>query len=236
MYGELYEEHGPLVHAYSRPVESEVGSITYVMDFSRSYGVPVSICHVSTKGGLELTKEDGKAKAESTIHHSLLDHEDLRRLGAFGKMNPPLRERIDVDYVFGSIIRGDVDFIGTDHAPHTSGEKQVGFMDAPSGVPSVEHYGNFACLLLSRGMDPKDLARATSYNATQFFGFPEKGRIEEGYLADLVVLDTKRPVRVRKPYQAKCGWSPFEGMEFPGGVSYTIRRGKIITENGKLMV
>ncbi|MCK4714947.1 MAG: dihydroorotase family protein, partial [Candidatus Aenigmarchaeota archaeon] len=155
---------------------------------------------------------------------------------AFGKMNPPLRERGDADYIMDSVLKGDVDFIGTDHAPHTRQEKETGFMEAPSGVPTAEHYGWFASLLLSRGMEPASVARSTSYNAAQFFGLDDKARIEEGYLADLAVLDTRRPSKVKPPYQTKCGWSPLEGMEFPGRVSHTIRRGRIIAENGKVLV
>jgi dihydroorotase len=236
-YRNRFGEHGPLVHALARPPESEVRAIGDVLGFSRKHGVPVSVCHVSTMEGMKLVKGDGKARAEATIHHSLLDHGDLRRLGPLGKMNPPLRNRQDRDYVMESVIRGDVPFIVTDHAPHTLEEKRAGdFWNAPSGVPTVEHYGNFAALLLARGMGPKELARATSYNATQFFKLEGKGRIEEGCLADLVILDTRRPVRVGPPYQAKCGWSPLEGMEFPGGPSYTIRRGRVIVEGGRLLV
>ena len=231
-----FREHGPLVHALSRPAGSEAKAIRDALDFSGKYRVLLSVCHVSTMEGMNLIKSDGKAKAESTMYHPILDSRDLERLGAFGKMNPPLRERSDADYIMDSVLKGDADFIGTDHAPHTRQEKEMGFMEAPSGVPSIEHYGCFASLLLSRGMSPAGLARATSYNAARFFGLEDKARIEEGYVADLAVLDTMRPSEVKPPYQTKCGWSPLEGMEFPGRVSYTMRRGSIIAENGKVLV
>jgi dihydroorotase len=185
---------------------------------------------------MRLIKKDGKAKAEATIYHSLMDHDDLHRLGARGKTNPPMRERSDADYIFRSLLSGDIDYVGTDHAPHTLEEKGVHFMEAPTGVPTTEYYGSFAALLLSRGMEPGNVARVTSYNATQFFGLEAKGRIEEGFLADLAVLDTAGRVKVKPPYQTKCGWSPLEGMEFPGSVTRTIRRGRIIAENGKVLV
>ncbi len=228
-------ENDPLSHAFSRPAESEVSAIRDALGLSSKYGVPLSVCHVSTGEGMRLVMGGG-ARAEATIHHSLLDRRDLERLGAFGKMNPPLREREDADSIMESVMKGDVSFIGTDHAPHTRQEKGMAFQDAPSGVPGIEHYGCFAGLLLSGGMKPEQLARATSYNASQFFGFAEKARIEEGFLADLVVMDTARRVEVRPPYQAKCGWSPLEGMSFPGSPSCTIRRGRVVMENGRVLV
>ncbi len=238
-YGSRFNELGPMMHSLMRPGEAETEAIYHALGFSDSYGVPVTICHVSTKRGLELIREHGRAKSEATIHHQVLCQDDLSRLGAFGKMNPPLRPREDMEYVSGSMVGGNVDFLATDHAPHTREEKEAGFVQAPSGVPSVEHYGGFACLLLERGMEPKQLARATSYNAAQFYGFHEKGRIEEGYLANLTVLERtsmKRCTEIGPPYQTKCGWSPFEGMDFPGRAAYTIVRGKIVAEMGGLLV
>lgn len=236
IHARRFGEIGPVVHALSRPAESEVKAIGDALGLSRKYGVPLSVCHVSTMEGLRLIKRDGKAKAETTIHHSLMDLSDLDRLGARGKMNPPLRERSNADYIFKSLLSGEVDFIGTDHAPHTLEEKGVDFMEAPAGVPTAEHYGSFAALLLSRGMEPEDVARVTSYNASQFFALEDKARIEEGFLADLAVMETAGRVKVGPPYQARCGWSPLEGMEFPGRVTHTIRRGRIIAENGKVLV
>ena len=236
VHGSRFSERGYLVHALSRPAESEVKAIGDALGLSRKHGLRLSVCHVSTREGLGLIKRDGKAKAEATIHHSLMEQGDLERLGSKGKMNPPLRERRDADYIFKSILSGEVDYVGTDHAPHTLEEKAFHFMEAPAGVPTVEHYGSFAALLLSKGMGPEDVARVTSYNAARFFGMEGKGRIEEGFLADLAVLDTAGRVRVGPPYQAKCGWSPLEGMEFPGRVTRTIRRGRIIAENGKVLI
>jgi dihydroorotase len=230
-------ELGALAHSLSRPPESEVKAIGDALGIARRYGVPTCICHVSTRDGMKLIHGDGRARAEATLHHSLLSHGDFRRLGPLGKMNPPLRETRDRDYIFKSVMDGSVNLIVTDHAPHALWEKQAdSFWDVPSGVPSVEHYGSFAALLLTRGMEPRDLAMATSYNAAKFFGLEGKGRIEEGFLADLTVLNTRDPAAVRPPYQTKCGWSPYEGMVFPGGASYTIRRGKVIAERGRVLV
>jgi dihydroorotase len=236
-YRNLFSRHGPLIHSLARPGESEAKAIGDVLSLASKYSVPVCICHVSTRMGMQMLERDSRVRAEATLHHSLLDLEDFRRLGPLGKINPPLRGAGDRDYIFGSVLGGRADFLVTDHAPHTLEEKQArNFWDAPSGVPGIEHYGNFAALLLARGMGLKELARATSYNAAEFYNLEGKGRIGEGFLADLTVLDTRRPFRVRPPYQSKCGWSPYEGMEFSGGVSYTIRRGRVIAEKGRLLV
>ena len=231
-----FEDHGNLAHALSRPVESEAKAIRDALGLADRHGVRLSVCHVSTMKGMLAVKANNRARAEASMHHSLLNHGDMERLGALGKMNPPLRRSIDQEFMLKSILNGDVNFVGTDHAPHALDEKQAGFSEAPSGVPAVEHYGLFAALLLDKGMGTKELARVTSHNAAEFFGFSDKARIEEGYLADLVVLDTGKTFRVGPPYQAKCGWSPFEGFRFPGRVNCTIKSGKVIVENGKLRV
>jgi dihydroorotase len=192
------------------------------------------VCHVSTGEAARIARESG-SRTECTIYHSLMNQGHLERLGAWAKMNPPLRSGEESGFILESLLSGGMDFIGTDHAPHTRKEKSAGFMEAPCGVPSVEHYGSFAALLLERGMSPQALARATSYNAAKFFGLQGKGRIEEGFRADLAVLDTASGGAVKPPYQTKCGWSPLEGMRFPGGVSYAIRRGRIIVDRGKLV-
>jgi dihydroorotase len=235
-HGGGFDQHGFLIHSYSRPPESEARSIRDVLSLGNRFQIPLCICHVSTQEGMRLVEADGKARFEATIHHSLLDHGHFRELGPLGKVNPPIRDAQDREQVFNSVLGGRVPFVVTDHAPHTLEEKGAGFQDVPSGLPSIEHFGNFVSLLLSRGMDLKQLARSTSLNAVEFFGLGEKGRIEEGFLADLTVLDLARQVKIRPPYQTKCGWSPFEGMEFPGSVSHTIKSGKIIADNGQLRV
>jgi dihydroorotase len=237
-YRDKFEQYGYLVHALSRPPESEDEAIKNALGFSRKYGVSLSVCHVSIKNGLVNIQRDDKAKSEVNLYHPLYDIEELETHGASRKMNPPLREREDVNYLMDSLVKGDVSFVGTDHAPHTLEEKGVkDFWAVPSGVPSVENYGSFVASLIKHlGMEPQTLAGVTSYNAAQFFGLKGKGRIKEGYLGDLVVLDINRPMKVKPLYKTKCGWSPFEGLEFPGGPTYTIRRGKIIMKRGRLLI
>jgi len=131
--------------------------------------------------------------------------------------------------VYERVADGTVDVVATDHAPHTRTEKQAGVRDAPSGVPGVE---TMLPLLLEEARQDRlsyervrDLVAA---NPAAIFGLPNKGRIEAGRDADLVLFDPDdaRPIR-GEDLHSKCGWTPFEGRTgvFP---ELTLLRGEVV--------
>ena len=102
-------------------------------------------------------------------------------------------------------------------------------------MPHLDTYGSFTAWLMSEyEFTPQEIARCCSYNPGQFFNqFSEEkyGQIQEGYAGSLTVVDPKAPITIeKKDLETKCGWSPFEGLEFPGSVKYTIHKGKIVYE------
>jgi len=124
-----------------------------------------------------------------------------------------------------------VDYVATDHAPHTLDEKIAG----ASGVPHLDTLGAFATWLMAeQEFSPTDIARVFAHNPGQFVRefLPQSlgkgfGLIAPGYVGSLTVLDPKRPYLVtRDSVKTKCGWSPFEGYILPGSVRYTVIRGK----------
>ena len=121
-----------------------------------------------------------------------------------------------------------VDYLASDHAPHTLEEKSRGI----SGQPHLDTYGAFVTwLLLEGGLTPERIAAVCSANPGEFvnpYTAPRKfGRIEPGYVASLTVLNLARPVTVRREdLKTKCGWSPFEGVTFPGSVEAVFIEGK----------
>lgn len=197
------------------------------------YGVPVVICHGSAASTISVFDDFGYAKSlmEFTPHHRLLSMSDFD--GPFRKMYPSLREESDRRAVEARLARGDRVTIGTDHAPHTREKKMVNVWDAPGGIPSDEHLGAFVGHLIRTGMEARTAARVSSYNAAQFFGLKDRGLIEEGMRADLVAIDLDCDGLVRPPYHTKCGWSPYEGMDFGARVTHTIAKGELIFENGE---
>ena len=127
---------------------------------------------------------------------------------------------------------GEIDYLATDHAPHTPAEKQAG----TSGVPHLDTYGAFAAWLMAEHrFTPADIARACAWNPGEFvrpflpagmgLGF---GKVARGYMGSLTVLDVSTPYNVtRETLKTKCGWSPFEGLILPGSVRYTVVKGKV---------
>jgi dihydroorotase len=150
-------------------------------------------------------------------------------------MNPPLRSEDRREAVFERVADGTVDMVATDHAPHTREEKDASIWDAPSGVPGVETA--LPLLLEAARKDELSYERVrdlTAANPADAFGLARKGMVEQGLMADLVLVDPDDSREIRgADLHSKCDWTPFEGMRgvFPeltmvrGNVVYDARAG-----------
>jgi len=144
-------------------------------------------------------------------------------------MNPPLRSPADREAMLEALRDGLIDYLATDHAPHTPQEKVRG---AP-GLPHLDTFGMFVCwLLLEQGFTPQRIAEVCSANPGKFvnpYSKEQFGRIKSGYAGSLTVLNLKKPYSVhRSELRTLCGWSPFEGFTFPGSVEAVIIRGQLM--------
>jgi dihydroorotase len=166
----------------------------------------------------------------------LLNMSDYDRIGTLAQMNPPLRSIHDNEVLWQALLDGTIDFIATDHAPHTLAEKAQGYPAAPSGMPGVE---TALPLMLTQAIAGKcTVAQVSNWMSTavaKAYGIPQKGVIAAGYDADLVLVDLQnyRPV-LRSELQTKCGWSPFEGWELTGHPVVTIVLGQVAYDHGQL--
>jgi len=169
---------------------------------------------------------------EVTPHHLYFDTSMITDANRrFLQMNPPLRGIKDRLAMIEGLKRGDIDYLATDHAPHTREEKLKGM----SGVPHLDTYGPFVTWLMDEhNFSPHDIARVCSENPGNFVnpflgeeygkGF---GKIEEGYAGNLTVIRPNKPITIRRQLiKSKCGWSPFEDITFPGRVVDTFVMGK----------
>lgn len=224
-------------HEERRPAEAEDSAVDFVLSLIGKYDINGNICHLSTKNALKKIKEAKsrgiKVTCEAAPHHLFFDRPMLTEYNRkWLQMNPPLRDREDRLEMIESLRAGDIDYLVTDHAPHTREEKARGI----SGVPQLDTYGCFVTWLMKdHAFTPQDIARVCSYNPGNFlrpflgevYG-KGLGKIEDGYAGSLTIIDPNSPVIVsRENLKTKCGWSPFEGIEFPGRVAYTIVRGKV---------
>ena len=220
-------------HEERRGEEAEVSAVDFALKLIEKYGLSGKICHCSTKKGIEKIKEAKargvKVMAEVSPHHLYYDAgiitEDNRK---WMQMNPPLRSPEDRDYLIRSLQDGTIDFLATDHAPHTKEEKLKGI----SGTPQLDTYGLFATWLMKeRNFSAFDIARVCNQNPGSFinkFSSDKYGKIEEGYAGSLTILDLNQSTTVtEEKLKTKCGWSPFLGVTFPGSVEMTIVKGKV---------
>lgn len=236
---ETLEQHkAQPTHISRRPSKAEIDATGFAIELIERYHLKGKLCHLSTREALQKVVE-AKARgvdvtSEVAPHHLYFDESMLTKENELWlQMNPPLRKKEDRMGLLGALKRGDIDYLATDHAPHTVQEKLKGV----SGVPHLDTYGLIACWLMNgQGFQPQDIARVCSYNPGAFVnqflpagslgkGF---GKIEEGYVGSLTVLDLGAKTKVvREELKTKCGWSPFEGVEFPGKARYTIVKGRV---------
>lgn len=220
-------------HEQQRPREAEASAVDFVLKLTAEHKLRSKICHVSTKEALEkiiaARKSGLPVTCEVTPHHLYFDEtgvsDSTRKLL---QVNPPLRSKADRQALLSALKTGNIDFLATDHAPHTIAEKKQGI----SGIPQLDTLGAFASWLMrEQGFSPQDISRVCAENPGRFishFTAQKFGRIAKGYVGSFTIIDPDSPLTVRKQdIKTKCGWSPFEGITFPGRVTHTIIRGKV---------
>lgn len=232
----LDENKNVSLHEDRRPRQAEYKAIDFALLMIEKYNLFGKICHCSTREGIEKiknAKDRGvKVTAEVSPHHLYYDTDILTAENRnWMQMNPPLRTHADKDYLIQALKDGVIDFLATDHAPHTKEEKLKGV----SGTPQLDTYGLVVSLLIKEhNFTPQEIVRVCSKNPGDFisqFTANKYGAIEIGYVGSLSILDLNKKTKVTEDIlKTKCGWSPFIGIEFPGAVSMTIIKGKIYEE------
>jgi dihydroorotase len=175
------------------------------------------------------------ATVEVTPQHLTLAAPDCYdRLGTFAQMNPPVREARHREGLWRAVAAGLVDVLGSDHAPHTREEKARPYPQSPSGMPGVQTMLPVMLDHVHRGrLSLERLVDLTGHGPQRIYNIAGKGRLSLGYDADIVLVDLKAKRRIEASWlQAKCGWSPFEGMEVTGWPVMTILRGRIVMREG----
>ncbi|MBH8565644.1 dihydroorotase [Nostoc sp. CENA67] len=230
--------HDPAVHSQIQDNLAALLATQLALKLSQKYQRRLHILHMSTAEEAELLRQ-GKPSwvtAEVTPQHLLLNTSAYEKIGTLAQMNPPLRSPHDNEVLWQALHDGVIDFIATDHAPHTLAEKAQEYPNTPSGMPGVET--SLALMLTAAKQGKCTVAQVVNWMSTavaKAYGIPNKGAIAPGYDADLVLVDlnTYRPVR-REELLTKCGWSPFEGWNLTGWAVTTIVGGQIVYDKGQL--
>lgn len=234
---EFANEHHVSIHSVIQDNTAALLATKFAVGLSKKYERRLHILHLSTAEEATFLRQDKPAwvTAEVTPQHLLLNTSAYKEIGSLAQMNPPLRSPHDNAVLWQALLDGVIDFIATDHAPHTLEEKAQTYPNTPSGMPGVE---TSLPLMLTQAITGKcTIQQVTNWMSTavaKAYGIKNKGAIAVGYDADLILVDLYHyhPV-LRAELQTKCGWSPFEGWNLTGWPQVTIVGGQVVYEYGQ---
>ena len=230
-YGEsLTTEFHPLI----RDERACLISSSMAVDLAKRHGTRLHILHISTKDELDLFRndiplKDKKITAEVCVHHLHFSADDYAELGNQIKCNPAIKSAGHRDALFPALLDDRLDVIATDHAPHTWEEKSQPYLQAPAGLPLVQHSLNVMLGFYHAGrISLERMVEKMCHAPAIAFRVEERGFLDEGYWADMALVDIIHEWTV-KPDNVlyKCGWSPFMGKTLRGNVLSTIVSGHL---------
>jgi len=229
-------------YAEARPPEAEARAISRITQLAKKSGVQVHFCHVSSAIGLNAFLTAKKAglpvTCEVTPHHLLLSSGHLKRYRTLALTNPPLRTRKDVTALWSALKQGFVDALASDHAPHTIEEKEVeSVWDAKPGIPGLETTLPLLLTQMNEGrLTMADLVRLTSEKPAEIFNLRNRGDLEEGNWADIVVVDINRKYKIdSSKFYSKAKYSPFDGWKVKGKPIKTFVNGQLVMDEGEVV-
>lgn len=229
-----------LVHAENEMIDKAI-------ELNKNCGKGLYVCHIPSENELkkvinakknnELNTKEHPIYAEVTPHHLFLNteiRESTERNKMLLRMKPELREKSDNEFLWEAINRGEIDTIGTDHAPHLISEKleKITF-----GMPGVETSLALMINAFNEGrISLEMIQKLMCENPAKIMKIEKRGKLEEGFFADIIVVDTQKEwiVAVDDTIESKCGWTPYENWELKGKNILTIVNGEIVYENGKI--
>jgi len=231
-------------HAEARPPIAEVVGVAKALELALDADAKVVFREVTTKRALELLrrgKKDRRAGAvlvEVTPHHVLLTDDVIDRLGSFAQIVPPLRSEIHRLASLGALVDGTVDFVGSDHAPHSADEKTDDAWRSRNGTPGLETCVPALMDLVARGLlTYQDVCRVFSTAPAQAFGLGgRKGTLAVGADADFALVDPSlRRALTPERSKSKMKRSALEGVELSGWPVLTVLRGDVVMENSQII-
>ena len=229
-----------LVHAENEMIDKAI-------ELNKNCGKGLYVCHIPSENELkkvinakknnELNTKEHPIYAEVTPHHLFLNteiRESTERNKMLLRMKPELREKSDNEFLWEAINRGEIDTIGTDHAPHLISEKleKITF-----GMPGVETSLALMINAFNEGrISLEMIQKLMCENPAKIMKIEKRGKLEEGFFADIIVVDTQKEwiVAVDDTIESKCGWTPYENWKLKGKNTLTIVNGEIVYENGKI--
>ena len=238
---------GLAAYSASRPQHSEGLAVFIASYLAHETALPnINLLHLSSRKAVQAalmmadTFPHIDFRREVTIGHLMLDIGS--KAAELAKVNPPIRPREDVEYLWQALLAGELDWVCSDHACCRHETKipakyfgniwmaKSGFGGTEYLLPALVSEGT------KRGMGYNHMARVTSWNPAQRYGLNRKGDIAEGYDADIAIVDPARSWTISaKDSPSTQGYTPFEGLEMSARVDATFLRGRKIFEDGQVI-
>ncbi|MDR0318856.1 MAG: dihydroorotase family protein [Nitrososphaerota archaeon] len=222
--------------------QAEVQAIERVLRVSKDSNAHLHFCHITSKQGLEAVREAKKAgrrvTCEATPNHLLLTSADTAQLGTMAIMAPPLRDKIHREALLSGVIHGDIDTIGSDHAPHTFEEKSVDSVwDVKTGTPGLETTLPLMLTLVEKKMLTfHRLVEVFVEKPAGIYGLTNKGVLEKGKDADLTIINYKKHWTIdASKFKSKAKFSLYNKWEVIGKPVKTFVNGTLIMDEGEII-
>lgn len=225
---EFRDRRDPAIHSEIRDPQAAVLAVRTACELARKHDRHLHVLHLSTREELQVierTREqireeggDARITCEVCPHHLFLDTDDYDWLGTRGRVNPPIRAPEQREAMWEALRDGRIQFVATDHAPHTPDEKDREYWEAPSGLPGVQTVLPLMLDAAARGLcEPEEVVDWLAHRPAAIYGMEGKGRLEAGADADLTLVDPEMQRTVTTDEQcSKSTWTPWEDRELEG--------------------
>lgn len=227
----------PSSHPVWRDELTALNSTQRLLKLARAAHARIHVLHVTTAQEIALlARHKDIATVEVTPHHLTLSADDYATLGTKIQMNPPVRDKAHREKIWDGLQQGVVDVLGSDHAPHTLEEKAKTYPDSPSGMTGVQTYVPIMLDHVAAGrLSLQRFVDLSSAGPARIFQIAKKGRVAEGFDADLTVVDLKREQVIEDKWIAsRCGWTPYAGKKVTGWPVGTFVRGAKVMWDGEI--
>ena len=243
---EVYKNQNPNATASAHPIirsrEACFISSSMGINLAKKHNTRLHVLHISTADEIALFTNTiplskKRITAEVCVHHLFFNENDYKTLGNLIKCNPAIKSESDQKALFQALLDDRFDVIATDHAPHTWAEKSKPYYDAPSGLPLIQHTLPMMLDFYYRGMISLErIVEKMSHAVADCFQIEKRGYLDEGYWADVTIVDIDKTWMVSKEnFLYKCAWSPLEGKILRGMVEQTIVSGRLVYDKGRII-
>lgn len=226
----------------SRPIISEIEAVRRIISFAEATGCKLHVVHASSRKvvqEIEAAKQRGvDASVETCAHYLALSVKDLEEKGGLAKCAPPLRDEDEVEELWEAVKNGEVDMIASDHSPAPASMKTItdNYFEGWGGISGAQSTLN---VLLTEGYFKRNLplekiVTLMATNPAKRFGLTNKGALEEGFDADITLVDLNESFTLQnEDLFYRHQHSPYVGMTFKGKVKTTIVNGNIVFDQGE---